>query len=633
MDDNDVPTPWTPISFSNGILKCISRQYDFSKRAMPDRLLQDGKDILRQKAALKAVIDNKVFDLSNIKLKVVYTSKGKYILKGAGKVNNCQVNVQLVFEFDGFTIFNFQIDRKNVAISQLYLEFPMKKEYSILKMVPFLNEKKVERDDVGFIKKAQYWPFNPGIWVGNDERGLTWYSESDEFYYLKNRNQAISLTKNSNGEATLKINMIDHINNKLPRKLSYVFGFQVTPVKPYPEPKDWMAYGFVSSPNNKIFISGWNNRVGKNYQGMPDNDGCLFADEYNKSNLEWVKKLTTTGAQWKKPLLTIRYLFPNMCPVTVPEFSVFRNYWAVQPSDVWNTDGPEVVPATRVSPASQSWANFYCYRFNKYFATTTENGMYQDFSHPIKDMNPVYGAGYVKDGKRYPTYCIYKFHEIQKRLYRIAKKYETKHRRIFFIGHSGGTFMLPHGNFWQMTNDGEYFGAVTNPQKPYLNFFDEGRWRVEFNGRQFGLLCNFIPIRGKEQKYTEEILALVVPGAATWMNYTNIHYPTQRRVFNAYKDFGGYTGIEKFLPYWNNSNYLTVSSKDIKATLLIRKQKALLLVGNWNKNSINSIFTFKNLKVEKVIDCDSKKALPIKNNSFTAPIKGKNFKIFLLNLK
>lgn len=633
MDDNDVPTPWTPVAFSNGILECISRQYDFSKRAMPDRLLQDGKNILRDKAALKAVIGSRIFDLSDLQLKPVYTSKGKYVLKGSKKINSCQVDVELEFEFDGFTIFKFQIDRKNTAIDQLYLEFPMRKEYSVLKMVPFLNEKGVERDDVGFVKNAQYWPFNPGIWVGNDERGLTWYSESDEFFYLKKRNHAIALTKNNAGEATLRINMIDHNDRKMAQQLKYVFGFQVTPVKPFPEPEDWMEYGFVSAPNNRIFISGWNNRIDKNYQGMPGNDGCLFAEEYNRSNLEWVKKLTTDGAQWKRPLLAIRYLYPNMCPVTVPEFSVFRNHWAVQPSDVWNTDGPEVVPSARVSPASQSWANFYCYRFDRYFATSTENGMYQDFSHPIKDMNPLYGAGYVRDGKRYPTYCIYKFREIQKRLYRIAKKYETPHRRIFFIGHSGGTFMLPHGNFWQMTNDGEYFGAVTNPQKPYLDFFDEARWRTEFNGRQFGLLCNFIPIKGKDQKYTEEIMAMVVPGGTTWMNYSMIHYPTQRRVFNAYKQFGGYGGIEKFLPYWNNSDYLTVSNKDIKATVMVRGKNALLLIGNWNKQQINAIFTFKNLKVEKIIDCDSNRAVKMQKNSFSAPIAGKNFKIFLLNLK
>ena len=193
--------------------------------------------------------------------------------------------------------------------------------------------------------------------------------------------------------------------------------------------------------------------------------------------------------------------------------------------------------------------------------------------------------------------------------------------------------MLPHGNFWQMTNDGEYFGAVTNPQKPYLDFFDEARWRTEFNGRQFGLLCNFIPIGGKDQKYTEEIMAMVVPGGTTWMNYSMIHYPTQRRVFNAYKQFGGYGGIEKFLPYWNNSDYLTVSNKDIKATVMVRGKNALLLIGNWNKQQINAIFTFKNLKVEKIIDCDSNRAVKMQKNSFSAPIAGKNFKIFLLNLK
>lgn len=633
MDDNDVPTPWTPVEYKNGILKCWSRDHDFSKRALPEQLFQAGNPLLRGKAVLRAVIGGKRYDLSNVKLTPVYTSKGKYTLKGSGNIAGCQIEAELDFEFDGFTLARIRIDRKNVKIDALTLEFPLRKELSSMKFVPFLNEKGVQKDDIGFVKNDQSWQFTPGIWVGNDERGLTWFSESDEFFYLKNRNNAIRLSKNSRGEALLAINFIDHADPKMPKVLDYVFGFQVTPLKPFPEPADWMNYAFVAAPNAKIFISGWHNRVGKNYQGFPGFDGCMFGEQQEKENLAWVRKLVSSDNPYKRPMMPVRYLYPNMCAITVPEFNAFRSYWAVSPSDVWGTDGPEVVPSVRVSPMAQSWANLFCYRFDKYFATTTEHGMYQDFCHPIKDTNPVYGAGYVRDGKRYPTYCLYKFREIQKRLYRIAKKYETPQRKIFFIGHTGGSYILPHANFFSLVNEGEYLGAVVNQAKPYLDFFDEGRWRAEWNGRQFGVLINFIPSRSKDLKFTNEIFSIIVPGAVTWMLHTEINNQPQQRVYRAYAQFGGYSGVEKFLPYWANSEFLSVSDSGIKATILVKGKKALLLTGNWNSNKTDAIFTFSNMEIVKVTDCDSRETIPVQDNEFTAPVEGKNFKIFLLDLK
>ncbi len=633
LDDNDVPTPWTPVTYAGGILGCWERQYDFSRRALPEQLLQAGNPLLRSKAVLRAVIGGRRYDLSDIRLNPVYTSKGKYILKGSAEIAGCKIEVSLNFEFDGFTLLDFKIDRKNVKIDSLCLEFPMHKDVSLLKFVPFLNEQGVQRDDIGFVKDEQFWRFTPGIWVGNDERGFTWFSESDEFFYLNDRERAIALTRNRNGEATLRINFIDHADPKMPKVLNYVFGFQVTPLKPFPEPQDWMNYAFVAAPNAKIFISGWHNRVGRNYQGFPGFDGCIFGADHEKENLAHTTRLTTSSNQYRRPMMPIRYLYPNMCAITLPEFNAFRSYWVVSPSDVWSTDGPEVVPSTRVSPMAQSWANFFCYRFDRYFATTLENGMYQDFCHPIKDSNELHGAGYVRDGKRYPTYCLYKFREIQLRLYRIAKKYETPARRIFFIGHTGGSYILPHANFFTLVNEGEYLGAVVNQQKPYLDFFDEGRWRAEWNGRQFGLLINFIPSRSQDLKFTEEIFSIIVPGSVTWMLHTVIAREPQQRVYRAYEQFGGYSGVEKFLPYWNNSDHLNVSHDDIKATLLVKGKKALLLVGNWNKDKIDAIFTFNNLSVVKVTDCDTRQEVPLTADEFTYPVAGKNFRIFLLELE
>lgn len=635
LDDQFVPTPWKPVTYRDGMLQCLDRMYDFRRRALPDALREKGMDILRSPVVLRMVTGGKNYDLADFKLIPGSQTPGRILMHGSGNIAGCRIQCELEFEFDGYCVLDFRIDRKNTEIEKLYLEFPFTKETSLLKFVPFLNEKAVQKEDVGCLK-PQSWAFGPGIWIGNDERGLTWFAESDEFYRLKDSSKAVEINVNEKSEAALRVNLIDSASKDIPQALEYKFGFQVTPVKPFPQPRDWMNYSLVNAPNEKIFISGWGNRKEFNYQGMPGNDGCLNAEEYNRNNHETTKKLRSGNSQYRHPLLAVRYLYPNMCPSTVPELLAFRQYWTVQPDDVWNTDGPDTVPSVRVSPDSKSWANFYCWRFDRYFRNSVENGMYQDFSHPIKDMNPAHGAGYVRNGKRYPTYSIFKFHEIQKRLYKIAKKYESPEREIFFIGHSGGSFILPHGNFWQMTNDGEYLGGVVNPQKPYLDFFSEGRWRTEFNGRQFGLLCNFIPIEGKGEAYTNEMFALIVPGAVTWMHHSMINAKPQKRVFDAYREFG-MSDIEKFLPYWNNQEYLNVNSGHLKASMLLKAGKILLLVGNWGNENLTGEFTLNLKKLalpENVMikDCDSGQSLPLNSKGmFRAEIKAKNFKIFLIS--
>jgi hypothetical protein len=243
-----------------------------------------------------------------------------------------------------------------------------------------------------------------------------------------------------------------------------------------------------------------------------------------------------------------------------------------------------------VSPDSQSWGNFYCYKFNQYFKRSTENGMYQDFGHPILDSNPLHGSGYVKDGKRYPTYSIFKYHELNKRLYRLAMQYESAERPIFFIGHSGGSYCLPHGNFWQMVVDGEYFGGVIGKTQPYLDFLNPDRMRAEMSGKQFGVIFNFIPVRGgytdkdDNSKYTEELMAALVPHAVLWGWHAFINRKVQYKVLGAYKRFG-FTGIEEFLPYWKNSDYITCSDAKVHCSLLVKPGKVLVNIGNFSKQA------------------------------------------------
>src|SRR5690606_23490772 len=54
--------------------------------------------------------------------------------------------------------------------------------------------------------------FRPYVWLGNDWRGLAWFSETDEPFRLKDRNNAIEVVRRG-GEVGLVINMITRPTN------------------------------------------------------------------------------------------------------------------------------------------------------------------------------------------------------------------------------------------------------------------------------------------------------------------------------------------------------------------------------------------------------------------------------------
>ena len=578
LDDDDVPSPWTPIESRKGSLLCLNREYRLGARFLPESIREKGEEILSAPVRLRATVDGKRTDFAAVRLRTVRSWRGRTDLAGEGTIAGCRLAVRVTFEFDGFYWVECDIDRKGHAIEDLVVEVPFNADNSQLKFVPFLNEKAVQRDDVGGVLPEQHWGFGPGIWVGGDRRGVTLFTESDEHLYLRDASRCYSLTKDG-ALATLRFNLIDRADG-VPEKLHYGFGLQATPVKPFPQPKDWMHYGFVRAPNNRIYITGWGNTVGGNYQGMPGFDGCAKAGETMAGAKRQAAQLADGKSDYGVPVMPIRYLCPNMVASTLPELDVFRRSWEVLPSDVWGTDGPDSVPFVRVSPMARSWANFYCWRFDRYFAETRESGVYQDFAHPIRDCNPLHGAGYERDGRRGTTYAIVSHREINKRLYRIAKKYETPGRPIFFIGHSGGSFVLPHGNFWQLTNDGEYLGGVVNEQKPYSAFMTPGRVRAEFNGRPFGILFNFIPIQGKGKAYTEDMFAYVVPAGVTWMHHALINDEVQRRVWRAYAEFG-LDDVAAFHPFWDKGNFFSADA-DEGVMVSVLEKPGLLLVACGN---------------------------------------------------
>ena len=583
LDPDEVPPPWTPMKYEGVALKMWNRECRFGGGALPTSMTSGGTELLRGPVALTAEVDGKACGVDTGALKATKTARGKVELAGAGKFAGGDVSAKVSGEFDGYTVWHVEIALKPGAkLTQLHLDIPLRADVARLQYIPFLNEGEMPgRDDVGAIQAHRALRFLPGVWVGNDDIGLTWFAESDEFWYPADPKRAIEIIGQGEGAPKLRMNLVEGANEKLPRKLVYEFGMQATPVKPFPEPKDWLGYGFVEASNEKLFVTGWGNEPSTWWQGFP----AFPSEKGRKASEEETADLHTTTNRYGRPLLTERYLTATMCVENVPELGVYKRYWAVHPADIWGTDGPVPMPFVRMCPNSKSWDNCFCWNFDKLMGEIPENGYYQDFGHPKSCDNETHGCGYVRNGKRHPTYPLFAHHELNKRLYILAKHHETAGRRIFLVGHSGGTYPLPHGNFWDMVVDGEYLGGVMASYRSYMDFLSDERVRAECSGRQFGILFDFIPNKlgfktaEEDNAYADELMAVLATNGVVWSWHAFANREPQGRVLAAYERFGT-SGVERFLPYWKNGDMAACATPDVKATLFVKAGKVLVALGN-----------------------------------------------------
>jgi hypothetical protein len=72
-------------------------------------------------------------------------------------------------------------------------------------------------------------PFKPFIWIGDNDRGFCWFSESDRNFFLSDANKALQLIPGAS-EMVLRVNLVTQPQT-IDAPLEYTFGYQATPVR------------------------------------------------------------------------------------------------------------------------------------------------------------------------------------------------------------------------------------------------------------------------------------------------------------------------------------------------------------------------------------------------------------------
>ena|GEM_PF-4437722 len=158
------------------------------------------------------------------------------------------------YEFDGMMWFDVTLTpRGPLAAKNVKIEIPLRSEVSTLYNCFARDYFHFQGYRAGALTqsvKCNHYKLEngrlPAVWVGNEERGLYYFTQDQAGRRLKNRKETVHLDPGKNG-ALLIINLIDYPSS-LKTPVTWSFGLQVTPARPFVRKRTTFRLGTYYRP-------------------------------------------------------------------------------------------------------------------------------------------------------------------------------------------------------------------------------------------------------------------------------------------------------------------------------------------------------------------------------------------------
>ena len=624
-----VPSPWTDIEVFGKRIKCLGREYLFNNGPFPQIII--GQDNILEKPIRFVVKNNNVtYELKNKELSFHAVEPGKVTFSATSDNQFFSLNSLVTIEYDGMIRIDWNITKKQDApITLLQLEIPLKKEFA--KYLLYTGGgARISKADL----TPQEWhsTFKPSIWLGNEDKGLCWFAESDQNWIAtKDKSQKINIVKTEDDGVVLSINYINSVTPLiLGKDFSATFGLLPTPPKPLSENFESIRPYLQDKPRLAVawpspsFVK-WHNHPAIKDQKVLDKMIANYKEKGCDRILLWVS--------------------PNKASGALPEFLLHKEEWEI-PGIFENTPFAKAMgaPLLGACPQNKDWSDYIMYGIKKYAVDEEKDisGLYQDFGCINGCTNLKHGCGYKNGNEIVETYPIFATREIRKRIYTLFRE---NRKNAFLLHHQSGMLIPPIMSFYDAYLDGETYDNITDKNPHYMDFLSLETFRTEYMGRQFGVIPYFIPqLGGRENipdkfsetpKYTNELLAIT-------LLHRSIIFPLDRKMCNIdalnkiwrIKDE---FNIEDstFFPYWNQ-DIVTSQNKSIKISFYKKENKALLVISNFCDDDILANIKidfaklgFKSDKTEATDKVVNQK-LKLSDESLDVPLEKRNFNLVVL---
>ena len=621
--DSRVPAAWTPLqggATADGTyaVSCWGRTYRFAPGCLLESVTAVGSRILHAPVRLTAVAGGRSLRFAAEAIDEVASDRHEVVLEQLLTAANLDLRVQAHVEFDGMIRFDVEVSATDaVDLDSLSIEIPVRAEHAGY-LYHFPGAWGTARNAGALPDTAVKMGFRPYVWLGDDDRGLAWFSESDRDWHVAPGTPATEIVRDGD-RVVLTLHLISspmrlapesqrplawdtapELENAVIRDaaitgerggryqpLRYTFGLQATPVKAN-EQGAWDYRCIHVGPDPPAFTEPLTLsprfldrcvqagvRTVVLHQFWTDIEAHTIPVDRERLH-EWVEACHERGL---KILLYYGFLISSAAPewrdfgagcLTTPAYGypLFR-------------DAPQPDQSAWVVCLNSAWQDFVADAIARAMDEFGIDGVYLDGTEfPAGCINTLHGCGSARpDGSIAKSYPIF---GVRSAMRRIHNAVTSRNPEGQINVHNSTCMVMPTLGFGTSYWDGEQFQDVRGIDNAATQLPLDA-FRAEFMGRQWGVPAEFLCYG---QGFTFEqawAITLIHDVPVRPMSRPGLEeLELASRIWRLMNDFD--RGKAEWLPYWSNAEYVRSDSPGIYVSLYRHPDNGVLaVVSNLNR--------------------------------------------------
>ena len=246
-----IPSPYEPLRTKGNAILPWGRLYRFGSCLLPTEVETAGASVLAGPVALNVSVAGRRLPWRGNPPRVKEKRPGRIALDGSATCEALRLSGTAVVEYDGMIRVDLELTPIGTPhIDKLTIEIPLKPEHAEY-LYHFPGKWRSVANSGKLPAKGFRNAFKPFVWLGDNDRGFSWFCESAENWLPEDRDDAITIDREGD-RVVLRLHLLQGQSVKEP--LKYTFGFEATPnKKPGKTPWDYRIshagrYGIQAAP-------------------------------------------------------------------------------------------------------------------------------------------------------------------------------------------------------------------------------------------------------------------------------------------------------------------------------------------------------------------------------------------------
>lgn len=504
---DEVMPPFTPLEVQDRTVRAVLREHRHGDAGLWSSVASDGRPLLA--APMRWEVVTAAPDGSGPQVQPVAgsgwkaTSRRPTAVEGeaAWSAGPVKAVVRTTYDYDGMMLVRLELPPVAASLHRLSLVIPL--DDARARYMHAVGDG-LRSNYAGFTPDGQgaVWDsskaartelagtFFPYLWLGDGERGLCWFADTDRDWVLDDKTPALELVREGK-----TLNLCVHFITRpgaLERKHEIVFGLQATPTKPMPEGwRRWVASKAVEGGRPVGWVGACYYWGGMSYDVYPFErrfdfyDALRLGRQTGKIDQEfiarWMKMVderlapkgtdkhefllrhvqagfhSASASRWDRGWRLFGYTNPRGAGFHVPEFATFQDEWLRYRwfHRKWGREGDV---GYDVDPV-ESFQDYCLWHYRKMLACY--DGVYWDNLFLSANFDPVAGGAWTDEqGRVHPSLGLLHMRELVKRtavmLWQEGRDLPEGRRPPITLGHTTNALIVPVMSFLNCTMDWEW---------------------------------------------------------------------------------------------------------------------------------------------------------------------------------